>query len=337
MDILWPGFIALLGLVPLIIIAYIWMLKRRRRFAVRFSSLTLIHAALPRYSRLRRHLPFALFMLALTSLILALSRPVTIVSVPTNQTTIILAMDVSRSMLASDIPPSRIEAAKAAALAFIQNQRPNTHIGIVAFAGFSEMVQPPTTDQEALFAAIESLTTGRGTAIGSGILKSLDVIAEIDPDVAPPTFDQAAESAIIPVPKGAYVADIIVVLTDGVTTTGPAPLDAAQQSVARGVRIYTIGFGTENGTGSFDPGQQSNNGRFRRGIDEETLKQIAEMTGGAYYVAESASELQGVLQNLPTYLITKHETLEVTVVFTAIGVLIALIAIGLAQRWHPFP
>ncbi len=335
MDVLWPGFLALLGFVPLIIVAYIWMLRRRRRFAVRFSSLTLVRAALPRYSRLRRHLPFALFLLGLTSLMLALTRPVAIVSVPTDQTTIILTMDVSRSMRAADIPPSRLEAAKAAAESFIQSQKSNTQIGIVAFAGFSEMVQPPSTDQEALLTAIESLTTGRGTAIGSGILKSLDVISEIDPNVAPSVSNPSAESTIIPVPKGAYVPDIVVLLTDGVSTTGPDPLEAAQQAVDRGVRVYTIGFGTENGASNLDRGQFG--GRFRRGIDEATLRQIAEMTGGSYYSAESANELQDVFQNLPTYLITKHEILEVTVALTAFGVLLATIAIILSLLWHPLP
>src|SRR5438105_9429816 len=173
MDFLWPGFLILLGLVPLFIAIYIWVL-RRRRVALRYSSLTLVRAALPRYSRLRRHLSFALFLLALAGLILALSRPVRIVTVPTGQATIILALDVSGSMRQTDIQPSRLEAAQAAALSFIHSQKANTQIGIVAFAGYAELIQPPTSDQEALESAVESLTTGRGTAIGSGILKSID-------------------------------------------------------------------------------------------------------------------------------------------------------------------
>jgi Ca-activated chloride channel family protein len=161
MSVLWPGFLLLLGLIPLIIAAYIWMLRRRRRFAVRYSSLALVRAALPRQSWLRRHLPFALFLLGLACLMVAVARPVAIVSVPTNQTTIVLALDVSRSMLATDIQPSRLDAAAEAALSFIQSQKSSTRIGIVAFAGFAEMIQPPTTDQETLEDAIASLTTGR--------------------------------------------------------------------------------------------------------------------------------------------------------------------------------
>jgi Ca-activated chloride channel family protein len=359
MDLLWPGFLLLLGLIPALIAAYIWMLRRRRRFVVRYSSLALVREALPRQSRWRRHVPFALFLLALSSLIVALSRPVTIISVPAGQVTVILAIDVSRSMCSTDIPPSRIEAAQAAALSFIQRQQAATQIGIVAFSGYAELIQPPTMDLEALQVAVESLATGRRTAIGSGILKALDAIAEIDPSVAPSVTSNSRGPQPTPVPHGAYAPDIIVLLTDGVSNTGPLPIEAAQQAVDRGVRVYTIGFGTANGStfprcgpqfmgrepgdtqrfggsGAFGGGSPGGGG-FRRGIDEATLKQVADMTGGAYYSAESAGELQNVFQNLPTYLITKHETSEVSVVFTAIGALFAALAMALGQRWQPLP
>src|SRR6266496_1083444 len=298
MDLLWPGFLLLLVLLPLIIAAYIWILRRRRPFAVRYSSLSLVRAALPHQSRWRRHLPFALFLLALASLVIALGRPVAIVSVPTGQTTVILAMDVSRSMCATDIEPNRLLAAEAAALSFIERQKSTTQISIVAFAGFAEMIQPPTTDQEVLEAAIESLTTGRRTAIGSGILKSLDAIAEIDKNVAPSVSETSPGIAPTPVPKGAYAPDIIVLLTDGVSNAGPSPLDAAQQALDRGVRVYTIGFGTAKGSeipfcapqlqggGTLDRGGFGGGGfggggfgggGFRRGIDEDTLKQVANL------------------------------------------------------------
>lgn len=343
MDWLWPGFLPLLGLMPLLIAAYVWVLRRRRRFAVRYSSLSLVRAALPRYSRWRRHLPFALFLLALTSLALALARPVAIVSVPTNQTTIILALDVSRSMLQDDIQPSRLAAAEDAARSFIQSQASGTQIGIVAFAGFAEMIQPPTTDQEALEAAIASLSTGRGTAIGSGMLEAIDVIATIDPNVAPSVAEGTTVDAPEPVPTGAYVPEIIVLLTDGVTTTGPDPVEAAQQALDRGIRVYTIGFGTEQGSsnidgrGQFFGGGHPGGGGFRRGIDEATLKQVAEMTGGSYYAAASATELQQVFQELPTSLIMKHETMELSVAGVALGVLLAALAMVLSLRWHPLP
>ncbi|HEY3344225.1 MAG TPA: VWA domain-containing protein [Anaerolineaceae bacterium] len=352
MDLVWPWFLVLLALIPVLIGVYILILSRRRRYAVRFSSLALVREALPRTSSLRRHLPFVIFLLALTSLIVALVRPVSIISVPTNQTTIILAIDVSLSMRSRDIQPTRLEAAQAAALNFIQRQKSGTQIGIVAFSGFAELVQPPTTDQEALTAAVESLTLARRTAIGSGILKSLDAISQIDPNVAPSVSDPTSTNQPAPVLKGAYAPDIIVLLTDGVSNTGPLPLDAAQQAVDRGVRIYPIGFGTANGYipfggggpfGSDNPfgnggGQQfSGGGGFPTGIDDTTMKEIAAMTGGQYYTATTADELQKVFQGLPTYLITRHETIEISVIFTAIGALLAALAILLSMLWRPLP
>jgi len=181
-DLLWPGFLVVLGFIPIAIAAYVWRLRRKQPSTLRFSSLTLIHQALPPSSRWRRHLPFALFLSALASLIVAAARPVTVVSVPGGQATIILALDVSRSMCSTDIPPNRLEAAKASALSFIQRQRSSTQIGIVAFARTAELIQAPTSDVELLQDAIESLVVGRRTAIGSAILRGLDAIAELDPN-----------------------------------------------------------------------------------------------------------------------------------------------------------
>ena len=351
MDFLWPGFLLLLGLIPLLIAVYIWMLRRRRRYAVRYSSLALVRAALPHQSRWRRHLPFALFLLALAALSIAASRPVAIVSVPTNQTTIILTIDVSRSMLSPDIQPNRLAAAESAAISFIQNQKAGTQIGLVAFSGFAEIIQPSTTDRDVLEAAVESLITGRWTAIGSGILKSLDAIAEIDKNVAPSVTDAASGPRPTPVPKGAYAPDIIVLLTDGVSNMGPLPVEAAQQAADRGVRVYTIGFGTEKGADPFGGGGQFGGGspfgggggsggnpgfggRFRRGIDEATLKKVSALTGGEYYAASSATELLKVFEGLPTYMITKHETMEISIAFTALGALLAAAAVLLSMIWR---
>lgn len=351
MNLLWPGFLAMLLLIPLLIAVYVWMLRRKRRFAVRYSSLSIVRQAMPQYSRFRRHFPFALFLAALGSLIIALGRPIVITAIPTNQTTIILAIDVSGSMCAVDIAPSRIEAAQAAAIQFIESQKASTQIGIVAFSGFAELVRPPTTDRDKLVAAIQSLLTGRGTAIGSGIVKSIDTIADIDSSVAPTTINRPDAEQPPAVPEGAYAPDIIVLLTDGVATTGPQPIDAAQQAADRGVRVYTIGFGTEQGAEFAGCGQRwmgrqpfqgggggggfPGGGRFRRGIDEDTLKQIADMTGGEYYSAESASELQNVFLNLPTSIIVKHEVMEVSVMFTALGAVFVALAFVLSMRWQP--
>jgi Ca-activated chloride channel family protein len=350
MELLWPGILYLLGLIPVLIFAYIWILRRRKPFAVRYSSLSLVQAALPQRNHWRRHIPFALFLLAMSSLIMAVSRPVSTVTVPASNATIILAIDVSRSMCATDILPSRLEAAKAAALKFVQKQKGNTQIGIVAFAGYAAIVQPPTTDHDLLETAIKNLTTARRTGIGEGIIKSLDAIAEIDDSITSPS--SGVET--VPLPKGKYNPSIIVLLTDGANNTGTPPLVGAQQSVDRGIRVYTIGFGTSHNTSMPNCGFQVQNsdqfggffgggsfggggGGFNREIDEETLKQVADLTGGSYHLASSSNELQDVFQNLPTQLITVTQTIEISVIFVLIGVMLVTIAFILSILWHPIP
>ena len=352
MELLWPGALLLLGLIPLMVGGYIWMLSRRRRFTVRYSSLALVRDAIPRTAWLRRHLPFSLFLLGLVSLNVALSRPTATVVVPSGQATIMLAVDVSRSMCSTDIPPNRLKAAKAAVLSFVDRQDANTSIGIVAFAGFAAIVQSPTTDQEVLREAVKNLTTARRTAIGSGILESLDAIAEVNKSIASIESSSSVEIQPGTLPKGEFAPDIIVLLSDGASNSGPEPLVAAQQAVERGVRIYTIGYGTASGSpmdcgdgfqerffqgGGQGPSGWGFGGRFRRGIDEETLMGIAEMTGGEYYSATSAGELHRVFEQLPTYLTTKEEHSEISVVFTALGMLLAGLAVLLSMVWHPFP
>lgn len=355
MSFLWPGLLTLGLLIPLAIAVYIWILRRRRRFTVRFSSLALVREAAIKGSWLRRHFPFILFLLALASLVFALGRPVATVLVPSNKATVILAVDVSRSMCSTDIPPNRLEVAKDAALSFVQNNTSGRQVGIVAFAGFAELIQPPTGDLRSLENAISYLAPARRTAIGSAILRSLDAIAEVDERVAPTELNPSGSSPTAEPPApGDYVPHIIVLLTDGASNAGPLPLVAAEQAVERGVRVYTIGFGTERNTspmdcGADDPfgggfgspfaggGGGGGGGGFRREIDEDTLTQIAELTGGEYYLAESADELQNVFASLPTYIIATRETIEISVFFTALAALLAVFALVLAFLWHPLP
>ena len=349
MSLLWPGSLYLLLLIPLIVAVYILLLRRRRRFAVRYSSLSLVREAAKQQSWLRRHLPFILFLFALTSLVFALGRPVATVLIPSNKATVILAIDVSRSMCSTDIPPNRLEVAKDAALSFIRNNSSGRQVGIVAFAGFAELIQPPTTDLKLLENAITYLTPARRTAIGSAILRSLDAIAEVDNRVAPSELKSSDQTTPPQAPTEDFVPHIIVLLTDGASNAGPLPISAAEQAVERGVRVYTIGFGTTNNSspmncgdddpfgGGFGPnfGGGGLGGGFRREIDEATLTQIADMTGGKYYLAESADRLQEVFKSLPTYVIATRETTEISVFFTAFAVLIAILAMTLAILWHP--
>jgi Ca-activated chloride channel homolog len=354
MDVLAPAAFLLLAIVPILVVVRMWLLRRRKP-ALRYSSLALVREAVTGSSWIRRHLPFALFTLGLASLVVAMARPVQIVSVPAGRTTVILAMDVSRSMCATDIPPNRLVAAEEAAASFIDRQGSSTQIGIVAFAGFAEIVQTPTTDQEVLLDVVESLTTGRRTAIGSAILESLDAIAEIDDSVAPLPVS-GSDPAPSPVPRGAYAPAIIVLLTDGASNAGPVPVEAAAEAAARGIRVYTIGFGTADPNAERPPcglqfvgrepadqfgfggtGGGGGGGGFRRAIDEETLMAVADATGGTYYPAESADELHTVFENLPTNLITKPEIMEISVLFVALGAVLVALAVLLAQVWRPLP
>ena len=351
MSLLWPDFLYLLLLIPAAVGVYLLVLRRRRRFAVRYSSLSLMREAAAHQSWLRKHLPFILFLLALTSLVLALTRPVATVTVPSNEATVILAVDVSLSMCSTDIPPNRLEAAKDAARSFVQTNTSGRQVGIVAFAGFAEVIQLPTTDERLLETAIGYLSPARRTAIGSAILRSIDAIAEIDHRV-PPSELGTSTAPVDPQAPEEYSPHIIVLLTDGASNAGPLPITAAEQAVERGLRIYTIGFGTTNNSSpmncgdgdlfgfggfNFGGGGGFGGGAFRREIDEETLTQIAEMTGGKYYVATSAGELQEVFRNLPTYVVATREITEISVFFTAFAVLLGVIAMLLAFRWHPLP
>ena len=362
MHLIWPYYLLLLLLIPLIVALYIWIMRRKRRYAIRYSSLSLIRQALPKRSRWRRHLPFVFFLLAIASLIGAMSRPVAEVEVPLSRTSIILALDISRSMCATDVPPNRLTVAQDAALAFIKDQVAGTQIGIVAFADFAEIVVPPTSDKELLQEAVKNLTTSFGTAIGSATLKSIDAIAEINTAVAPSGLNLRREDDQPGTSQDDYQPDIIVLLTDGANSRGPRPLDAAQQAADRQVRVYTIGFGTtEPGQmicteqqlgsdilgggfggrfGGGDPGGGGGVGRdFRRFliIDESTLKGVAGMTGGTYYRAENADQLHEIFLNLPLQIVLQKENTEISVFFSTLGAIFALVAVALSILWNRYP
>lgn len=336
----WPVLLWLLVLLPLCAVAYGWVLRRRRKYAARFSSLALVRAARPPRWGGRRHVPFAFMLLALGSLVGALGRPMAAVPVTGARATVLLVIDISLSMCATDIEPSRLEAAQAAALAFIAEQPSTTQIGVVAFGSFAELVQAPTTDQRLLQAAVRRLDTGLGTAIGSGLETALRAIDELQPSGAPPP-DR---------PEGQYAPEVIVLLTDGVATVGAPPLEAAAKAAERGVRIFPIGFGTSRGTfapcsshgdvGSA-PGGAASAGwaprlstGFHEGIDEVTLQEIANLTGGRYHAATSAGELNAVLAGLPAVFTSQTEWMEVSVGFAGLGALLALAAFLLSMRWN---
>ena len=353
MTLTWPLALLALIAVPLLAGAYVWQLRRKRRRAVRYSSVALIRAAAPRRAAWKRHVPVALLLAALAALGLAAARPRLSVDVPVSEAAMILALDVSGSMCATDVEPNRLTAAQAAVRDFVQKQDSDTRVGLVLFAGFAQVAVAPTTDRAALLHSIDTLTTGRGTTIGAAILKSVDAIAEINPDVAPADSGSPAPGPAPPRPAGSYAPEIVVLLTDGANTRGIEPVDAAQIAAQRGVRVYPIGFGTRNPTSMVCTAAQLGGRGFEgRGggyvggglsgrnylvADEATLQQVADVTGGQYFAAADADRLQRVLADLPRTVQTQRRDVEVSVWLAGLAALLLLGSMGAAARWTAFP
>jgi len=337
----WPWALLSLLIIP-IVVGVIWLVRRRRRrAAVRVTSIALVRAALPPRTRWTRLIPTLLLLLGFATLGVGAARPQTTVPVPSNSTTIMLAMDVSGSMCSTDVEPNRLTVAQKAAVSFIESQDGQTKIGLVAFAGVAGLQVPPTTDKDALIEAINNFTTARGTAIGSAIFTSIDSIAAINPTVAPSGVD--AESA----QRSGYAADVIVVLTDGANTQGVEPATAAESAAVRGLRVFTIGFGTTTPSRMACTGQQAGGwaggpgggfggggGRNPRVMDEGTLQAIAEITGGQYYKAESADQLQGALDDLPSQVAVVRKHVDIASWFAGAGGVLVAVAVGLSLWWN---
>lgn len=358
MSFAWP--LALLSLIvaPALLGAYWWMQRRRRKQAVRYSSVALLRSVLPRRNRWQRHLPVALLLTSLVALAFASGRPHVVRDVPHARTSVVLAMDVSGSMCATDVRPNRLAVAQEAAREYVEDQPKGVRMALVVFSGFAELTVAPTTDRKVLAAAIESLTIGRGTAIGAAMLKALDAIAETNPVVAP--VGDASETAAAP-PKAepganGYMPDIVVLLTDGASNRGIAPLNAVPYAVERGVRVYTIGFGTQYptdrscsraqlggrvfeprgfGGGGFGGGRWG--GSWRLGADIPTLQAIAKQTGGTYHGAQDADQLRDVFSGLSKDVATQKQSVEITWIVAALGALLATAAIAASMRWSPYP
>jgi Ca-activated chloride channel family protein len=339
MTFFWPEMLWLFVLVPLLVLTYIWILRRKKRTASRYASLSLVREAMGNAGRVRRHLPPVLFLLALAALILATARPHAVVTLPSTHETIILAMDVSGSMRATDVEPSRIAAAQAAAKTFVEEQPRNVKIGIVSFAGTAAVVQAPTENREDLVSAIDRFQLQRGTAIGSGIIVSLALLfprSGIDVETlaygrsAPRPNPQrdAEKKEFKPVPPGSYTSAAIILLSDGQRTTGPDHMEAAKMAAERGVRIYTVGIGTVNGTTLGFEGWS-----MRVRLDEDALKGIANATHGEYFYAGTATDLKKIYQGLNARFVLEKRETEVSAFFAAAGAILALLAATLSLLW----
>ena len=345
MSFLWPRMLWLLLALPVCVALYVWLL-RRRKAAVSYASLALVRDAMGTGSTLRRHVPPVLLLLSLAAATVAIARPTAVVTLPSQFQTIVLAIDVSLSMRATDVLPDRITAAQVAARSFIEDHPPRARIGIVSFGGSAQLVQKPTDRSDELIAAIDRFQLQRGTATGSALVVALATLFPDDGiDVESVVFgrpggpgggrgiaiDRPAEpkrERPPPVKPGSYPSGVIVLLSDGRRTTGPDPIEVAKMAADRGVRVFTVGFGTVEGATIGFEGWSA----YVR-LDAETLKAVAEITRGEYYHAGTAQDLKKVYQDLNTRFVLERKDTEVTSLFGAAAALLAIAAGVLSIAW----
>jgi Ca-activated chloride channel homolog len=346
MTLLWPEMLWLMLAVPVVIAAYLLVLRRKKKLALRYASLSMVQEAMGASRRFRRHVPPLIFLLALISMVAAIARPAAVVTLPYQYETVILAIDASGSMRAADVSPTRIAAAQAAARSFVADQPRSTRLAVVSFAATASVVQPPTLNREDILAALDRIQLQRGTAIGSGILVSLKIIfpdLEFDLRSSNPRPGGAREASrgnpidapgkgqpaiSEPVPPGSYGSAAIILLTDGQTTAGPDPIEASKMAAERGVRVFTVGIGTVNGE---ILGAEGWSMRVR--LDEQALKTIANVTKAEYFYAGTATDLTKIYKSLNSRLVLEKKATEVTALFAAAGAVFALLSALLSLVW----
>ena len=344
-NFLWPQFLWLLLLLPLLVLLYVWLLRRKKQLVLRYASLSIVREAMGKGQSFRRHIPPLLFLMSLAAMLVASSRPFAVVSLPSQNETIILAMDVSGSMRATDVLPNRLVASQNAAKAFLAELPRSVRVGIVAFAGTASVVQQPTLSREDLVTAIDKFQLQRATAIGNAIVVSL---AELFPDAGIDleslqygrerqrgiSLDQLAKEGkggdkpFTPVAPGSYTSGAIILLTDGQRTTGVDSMEAAKMAADRGVRIYTVGVGTVDGETIGFEGWS-----MRVKLDEETLKGIAKSTQAEYFYAGTATDLKKVYETLSSRLTVEKKETEISGLVALLAAALALLSAGLSLAW----
>jgi Ca-activated chloride channel family protein len=342
---LWPQLLWLLLALPLLVLLYLWLMRRRKQVTLQYASLSIVREAMGKGIGWRRHVPPILLLLSIAIMLLAASRPVARIVLPSTQQTIILAMDVSGSMRAEDVQPNRLVASQNAAKAFLAELPRHVKVGIVAFAGSAQVVQPVTLSREDLVAAIDKFQLQRATAIGSAIVVSLselfpeqrinlgDMTYSRNTDPFAPkgrALDQPRpdDKPFTPVAPGSYTSAAIILLTDGQRTTGVDTAEAAKMAAERGVRVYTVGVGTVDGEIIGFEGWS-----MRVRLDEESLKDVARATQAEYYYAGTAENLKKVYETLSSRLTVEKKETEISGLLALAASLLALLSAGLSVLW----
>ena len=334
MSFIWPPMLLSAALIPIGVLLYRAVDRRRRRLLSVYGGRGPAPGSAGRLIRLRNRVPPALFLCGLVVMSVALARPQAVVALPKQEGTVILAFDVSASMAATDLAPTRMDAAKAAAEDFVARQPSSVTIGVVAFSDSGVSIQTPTSDQGSVIAAIDRLAPQKGTSLASGILASLNVIAiaEAGPYANNYYSNQSpaptAAPTPTPVPSGYHAPAAIVLLTDGENNESPDPLAAAQTAADRGVRIYTVGIGSAAGTTVTVDGFQ-----IHTQLDEATLQQISQVTGGTYYAASDAQQLRSIYDDLDTQLVIQPQMTEITSLLAGVSLLLLIGGVLTSLLW----
>jgi Ca-activated chloride channel family protein len=302
-------------LILLLLVAYMVRQRKRKKFALRYASVELVRDG-KRRRGWRRHIPPLLFLATMALLIAALMQPAIMVLEPSDEAIVIVTLDVSASMWANDLFPNRMEAAKEAAQLFVDELPPKMRIGVVSFSETSYLNQVPTTDRERIAQAIDKLNPRAGTAIGNGLMTSLDAVYGALGGEAPR------------LEKGLYAPAVIVLLTDGENTDGPSPFEVVGQAIDRGIRVYTIGIGSPGATKV-----NINGAALRAKLDENTLKELARLTDAKYYNASTEKDLRAVYQNLTTQLITRMQPLDISFLFITAAFFFGVLALAFSVVW----
>ena len=331
MSFLWPAALLLLLAIPLGVGLYRSRERRRASKAAASGWRTSASASGSTARLARRRIPAACMVVGVTILVFSLARPEAAFGVPRLEGTILLAFDVSGSMAATDVAPSRMEAAKTAALDFVDRQPPSVRFGVVVFSDSSFSTQAPTDDRELIVNAITRLEPERGTSLGRGILESLTLIATANDPRSTDYYTNGSADPTpgpTPVPAGVYEPAIIVLLTDGENTDDSDPFEAAQAAKDRGIRIDTVGIGTEAGTDLEVEGF-----RVHTALDSDVLKQLADATDGTYYEAASETDLSAIYDDVERHLVIRTEPMELTAVFATLGFIVLLVGAAVSLRW----